>query len=80
MANIRYEIPWDDSVSATNKVESQANIQRNSHLDKQGLKEKRLFKMTSNFCDNQTDKKASQAYIASQAKSSSKDEKFFWKN
>ncbi len=52
---------WDDLIRAANKVEARAKIQGSTHLDQRYPKGKWLLKISLNFRDNATDKKAPQA-------------------
>ncbi len=54
-------MPWDDLIRAANKAEARAKIQRSSHLDQRCPKKKWPLKMSLNYRDDQTDKKAPQA-------------------
>ena len=58
IANIREDMPWNDLISAANKTEARARIQKNTHLNQRYPKEKRFLKKSLNSKDNQTDKKA----------------------
>ncbi len=54
-------MPWDDLIRIANKAEARAQIQGSIHLDQWCSKGKRPLKMSLNFRDKQTDKKALQA-------------------
>ncbi len=54
-------MPWDDLIRAANNAEARTKIQENTHLDQRYPKEKRPLKMSLNYSNDQTDKKASQA-------------------
>lgn len=48
ITNMEEDMPWDDLVSAANKTETRAKIQRDTHLDQHYPKEKRPLKISTN--------------------------------
>ncbi len=54
-------MPWNDLIKAANKAKGGAKIQESTHLDQRYPRGTRPLKMSLNFSDNQTDKKALQS-------------------
>lgn len=49
-------MPWDDLISAANKAENRAKIQKSTHLDQQYPKGKQPLNISFNSQDDQAEK------------------------